>query len=464
MIEINNVSFSYDEQKKTLNNISLTVPCGECILLCGESGCGKTTITKLINGLIPHFTPGNTLTGHVFVNGHAVVDSKMYELARLVGSVFQNPKSQFFNLDSDSEISFGLENEGIPPEEIASRVAQTVGDLNIEHLEHRNVFSMSGGEKQSLAFASVYAMQPNVFVLDEPSANLDINAIESLQYQISQAKNNGHTIIIAEHRLYFLVDLADRIVYLKNGEIARTWSNSEFIKLKEETRISLGLRSIKATELKLLQNSSSDMVNDLSVSGLSYSYRNKEILSGVDFSASYGDVIGIIGYNGVGKSTFCQCICGLLKVKHGIIALDGKRLSRRECRKLCAFVMQDVNHQLFSDSVWDECELSSSEKAPEKIEHILKRFSLLEYRDVHPMALSGGQKQRLAVATAILSDKKILIFDEPTSGLDYRHMMKVSSLFKELGKSGHIILVVSHDNEFLNETCNGIYRLQHTRR
>lgn len=188
MIEIDNVSFSYTKEKNTLEDIDLTIPQGELILLCGESGCGKTTITKFINGLIPHFTAGEQLTGAVRVDGTTVSDTKMYELAKVVGSVFQNPKSQFFNLDSDSEISFGLENEGLPPQEIQMRVTQAVQDLNISH---------------------------RIFVLDEPSANLDAPAIETLRRQIKQVKKNGHTIVIAEHRLYFLADLADRIVYLK---------------------------------------------------------------------------------------------------------------------------------------------------------------------------------------------------------------------------------------------------------
>ena len=245
MIEIDNVSFSYTKEKNTLEDIDLTIPQGELILLCGESGCGKTTITKLINGLIPHFTAGEQLTGAVRVDGTTVSDTKMYELAKVVGSVFQNPKSQFFNLDSDSEISFGLENEGLPPQEIQMRVTQAVQDLNISHLEHRNIFSMSGGEKQSLAFASVYAMQPSVFVLDEPSANLDAPAIETLRRQIKQVKKNGHTIVIAEHRLYFLADLADRIVYLKNGKIEQIWKPKEFLSLSKDRQISLGLRSVE---------------------------------------------------------------------------------------------------------------------------------------------------------------------------------------------------------------------------
>lgn len=318
---------------------------------------------------------------------------------------------------------------------------------------------MSGGEKQALAFASVYAMQPSIFVLDEPSANLDIESIEILRKQIEQVKKNGHTVVIAEHRLYFLADLADRIVYLKNGKIDQVWGSNEFLSLSKEKQVSLGLRSIQATALNLPEDSFSHDNAELLIEGLSYSYKKNKILCDVHFSATYGDIIGIVGRNGVGKSTFCQCLCGLLKKWSGTISFHGKQLSHRKCQKLCAFVMQDVNHQLFSDSVWDECELSAPEETADHIERILEQFDLLEFRDSHPMALSGGQKQRLAIVTAILSRKKVLIFDEPTSGLDYHHMMEVSTIFKELGKMGHIILVVSHDIEFLNETCTRLFHL-----
>ena len=459
MIEINNVNFSYVKSRKVLDHISVKIPKGECVLLCGESGCGKTSMTKVINGLIPHFDKGEVYTGTVQVDGREVAGTLMYELAKIVGSVFQNPKSQFFNLDSDSELSFGLENEGVPPEEIKVRVAGTVQELHIEKLEHRNIFSMSGGEKQALAFSSVYAMQPPIFVLDEPSANLDAAAIEVLRKQIERVKQSGHTVVIAEHRLYFLKDLADRIIYLRQGKIDSVWERGEFLSFTEAQRIALGLRTIRETTLQLPEKSFTDTGTGLIIKGLSYSYKKKEVLRDIDFSASYGDIVGIVGQNGVGKSTFCQCLCGILKKQSGQIILERKVLSSRECRRACALVMQDVNHQLFSDSVWDECELAAPKETCENIEALLKCFDLTEYRDSHPMALSGGQKQRLAVVTAILSNKKILIFDEPTSGLDYRHMMEVSSLFKELGKSGHILLVVSHDTEFLNATCTDIFHL-----
>ncbi len=176
MISIDNVSFGYGEAQETLSQVSAAIAPGECVLLCGASGCGKTTVTKLINGLIPSFTPGCRLEGRVEVDGLDPGTTPMYELARKVGSVFQNPKSQFFNLDTDSELAFGLENEGRPPEEIRRRVADTVEALHLQELQRRSIFSLSGGQKQLLAFGSVYAMGPEVFVLDVQNPERDIHA------------------------------------------------------------------------------------------------------------------------------------------------------------------------------------------------------------------------------------------------------------------------------------------------
>ena len=171
MIQIQDVSFEYEKEQGTLSHIDLNIQQGECVVLTGESGCGKTTVTKLINGLIPHFVEGGTLSGRAIVNDMEVPKTEMYRLAEQVGSVFQNPKSQFFNIDSDSEITFGLENAGVEPKKIKERYEATVSALKIQSLLGRNIFSMSGGEKQSLAFASVYAMNPSIFVLDEPTAS-----------------------------------------------------------------------------------------------------------------------------------------------------------------------------------------------------------------------------------------------------------------------------------------------------
>ena len=460
MISIDNVSFGYGEAQETLSRVSAAIAPGECVLLCGASGCGKTTVTKLLNGLIPAFTPGCRLEGRVEVDGFDPGTTPMYELARKVGSVFQNPKSQFFNLDTDSELAFGLENEGRPPEEIRRRVADTVEALHLQELQRRSIFSLSGGQKQLLAFGSVYAMGPEVFVLDEPTANLDQDAITRLHDQIAGLKRQGRTVVIAEHRLYFLTDLIDRALYLRDGVLERTFTREQFFALTDGEREALGLRTLIPAACTLPPVAPAGVKEGLSVEGLTCAYRKEPaVFQDLSFSARPGEVVAITGPNGVGKTTLSRCLCGLIREQTGQIRLDGRPLNRKERHKAAFCVMQDVNHQLFSDSVWGECRMSAPDAPDSTVEEVLDSLHLLPFRERHPMSLSGGQKQRLAVATALLSEKPILIFDEPTSGLDYARMVEVSGVIRNLARQGRIVLVVTHDQEFLQRACDRVLRL-----
>lgn len=351
MVQIQDVSFEYEKAKGVLSHIDLNIQQGECVVLIGESGCGKTTMTKLINGLIPHFVEGGSLCGTTIVNGMEVPKAEMYRLAEQVGSVFQNPKSQFFNIDSDSEITFGLENAGVEPKKIRERYDATVSALKIQPLLGRNIFSMSAGEKQSLAFASVYAMDPSVFVLDEPTANLDAVAIDILRQQIMKIKKEGRTIIIAEHRLYFLMDLIDRAIFIQNGKIVQAFTKEKFHSLSEKQRVRMGLRSLVLPILDLPHADPPGETDALSIEGLSCSFDKKPVFSNLGFSAKRREVLGIIGHNGAGKTTLTRCLCGLLKELAGTVRLDGKLLNVKQRNKTGFCVMQDVNHQLFSDSV-----------------------------------------------------------------------------------------------------------------
>lgn len=459
MIQIENVSFGYSNENGALHNINLTISKGECILLCGESGCGKTTITKLVNGLIPHFTDKCVLSGKVTVNNVNVAETELYQLAITTGSVFQNPKSQFFNLDTDSELAFGLENEGVAPELIEKNVKAAVSSLKIENLLGRSIFSLSGGEKQILAFGSVLAMNTEILVLDEPTANLDTEGIIKLQDQIRKLKETGHTVIIAEHRLYFLEGLIDRAVFIKNGEIIKIYSGRDFFALSDDERIEMGLRTLKPEFLSLPFAEKTIIGKGLEVENLACRYKHDSyIIENLSFRIDYGEVLAITGCNGTGKTTLIRCLCGLMKEKKGKIYLDGQVVKLRKRRKQSFCVMQDVNHQLFSDSVYGECEQTGKDKK-EEIDRLLEDFDLLDMKERHPMSLSGGQKQRLAIVTAILSEKRILVFDEPTSGLDYRHMCEVSAVIKKLAKAGHIVIVVSHDNEFIMSCCDKVLRI-----
>ena len=460
MISIDRVSFGYGEAQETLSQVSAAIAPGECVLLCGASGCGKTTVTKLINGLIPAFTPGCRLEGRVEVDGLDPGTTPMYELARKVGSVFQNPKSQFFNLDTDSELAFGLENEGRTPEEIRKRVSDTVDALHLQELQARNIFSLSGGQKQLLAFGSVYAMGPEIFVLDEPTANLDQDAIARLHDQIAGLKRQGRTVVIAEHRLYFLTDLIDRALYLRDGVLERTFTRKQFFALTDGEREALGLRTLIPAGCTLPAAAPAGAKEGLSVEGLTCAYRKEPpVFQALSFSARPEEVVAITGPNGVGKTTLSRCLCGLIREQAGQIALNGRPLNRKKRQKAAFYVMQDVNHQLFSDSVWGECRMSAPDVPDSTLKGVLDSLHLLPFRERHPMSLSGGQKQRLAVATALLSEKPILIFDEPTSGLDYARMVEVSGVIRSLAQQGRIVLVVTHDQEFLQRACDRVLRL-----
>lgn len=459
MIDIKNVSFGYTEDKEILKDINFHIKQGKCILLCGRSGCGKTTITKLINGLIPYFAENSFVSGKVQVDNMDTQNTPIYELSKKIGSVFQNPKTQFFNVDSDSELAFGLENEGASYDFIRNRIEEATRSLKIEKLRHRSVFDMSGGEKQSLAFASVYAINPDVYVLDEPSANLDFRAVEVLKKQLENIKAQGKTIVIAEHRIYYLSELIDRVFYVDNGKISFKFKKEEFLAISDENRVKMGLRTVLEEKLIEREKVIYNRTDDLCIESLSCAFNNNLAFKDISFSANKGDIVGIIGHNGAGKTTLVRCISGLIKEVKGKIYFKGKTMNCKKRNKLCYMIMQDVNHQLFSDSVWGECELSMDKTCNKDIENVLKIFSLYDFKDSHPMALSGGQKQRLAVATGVLSNKKVIIFDEPTSGLDYGQMVEVSKMIKKLSKDGHIILIISHDTEFLNLTCTKMFTM-----
>lgn len=449
-----------------LDDVNLAVRRGECVLLCGRSGMGKTTVTKLVNGLIPQFEPGVARTGEVEVCGVDPGTCAMHELARHVGSVFQNPKSQFFNLTSNDELAFGLEAAGVDADVIEERIRATVAALHVEHLLDRGVTQMSGGEKQSLVFASVDVMDPDVYVLDEPTANLDARAIAALHDQIAAILARGKTVIVAEHRLYFVADLIDRAVLVEGGRAVRTFLPDELRALSEEERARLGLRAVDPASAMAVTCPAAPacapqpLARGLSLRGFASLRKKQRVFAPVSFDVPRGAVVGVTGANGVGKSTLVRAMAGLERATEGELCFDGTPLEARARRRRCSLVMQDVNHQLFSDSVRGECELSAGSVDADRVDEVLAALDLEHLEDRHPMALSGGQKQRLAVACALLAGRDVLLLDEPTSGLDFGHMVEVSRLVKGLAERNICIVVVTHDCEFLSRSCDFAYELE----
>ena len=463
MIEIKNVTFHYAGLEQAgLSDINLTVPAGECVLLCGASGCGKTTITRLINGLIPHYYKGE-LTGEVKVNGKEIGQQEMYSLAGLVGSVFQNPRSQFFSVDTDGEITFGLENIGLPKEEILARKEYVLNDLNLRDLMNRSLFDLSGGEKQKIACGSVAALFPEIIILDEPSSNLDWDSIRDLSEMMKIWKQQGKTIIISEHRLWYLKDIIDRAVYLEKGRIIREWNRETFCLLTEEELASYELRPIHLEEKYIREFSDNKERIQAETTGAGNLAVDRRAESGSedtvllrDFYFTYTPKKYLLFKKKLLRRTR---LCGLEKTCIGTVTMGGEVISGKKLRGISYMVMQDVNHQLFTDSVLSEVLLSMEEPDEKKGEKILEGLDLLEYKDKHPMALSGGQKQRVAIASAMAAKADILLFDEPTSGLDYRHMKEVSVLLRRLADMGKTVFVATHDPELCAQCCDRIIRI-----
>ena len=460
MIEIDHVTFSYGEENEDtggVRNINLSIGDGQFVVLCGESGCGKTTITRLLNGLIPHYYEGK-MTGEVWVNGK-VSEQPLYDTAAVVGSVFQNPRSQFFNVDTTSEITFGCENLGQPEKGIRERLTKTVQEFRLEKLMDRNIFHLSGGEKQKIACAGVSIMEPDVLVMDEPSSNLDAASILDLRKTLAFWKSQGKTIIVSEHRLYYLRGLADRFIYLKAGQVDRDYSAAEFEQLTEQQRAGMGLRTFILESLPP-PVPPQQAETKLELHNFCFAYKNEpETLHIKNCQIPTNRIVGIIGNNGAGKSTFSRCFCGLEK-RCGEVNWNGKRYRPKDRLNTCYMVMQEVNHQLFTETVLDEVIISMEVENQKRAEEILDRLDLTALKDKHPMSLSGGQKQRVAIASAIASKRSVLFFDEPTSGLDYRHMKEVANILWQVRDAGITLYVITHDLELILDCCTDIIHFE----
>lgn len=460
IIQISNVSFQYENSEKgALHDVSLTVEPGECILLCGESGCGKTTITRLLNGLIPHFYEG-TLNGMVEVCGLKIQEEELYTIAEKVGSVFQNPRSQFFCLDTTSEVAFGCENMGLPEDEIKQRIAKVTRELKMENLMGRNIFKLSGGEKQRVACASVSAMQPEIFVLDEPTSNMDLDAIEELKKTLLFWKKQGKTIVIAEHRLYWLKYICDRVIYMEEGHIVSDLPMKTFVTFSEDRIKAMGLRGLSLSQPEFPEKPEKSG-KTITFKNYHFNYEKEEVLHMSDVTVPAESIIAVTGHNGAGKSTFLRCLCGLEKKFKGHTVLDDANLSGRQMLKNCYMVMQDVNHQLFCETVEEEIQIGMAEEKADKVSDLLRELDLAGFRERHPMSLSGGQKQRVAIASAVLAEKSVLIFDEPTSGLDYKHMRQTAGLFQRLKERKKTMFIITHDPELIAMCCTHVLHIEH---
>lgn len=461
-IKIRDLTFSYNGNGDQLHQISLDIAAGEIIVMTGPSGSGKSSLTRVINGLIPYFYEGD-LSGEVFVDGKLLNEIPSWERGKIVGNVFQDPRSQFFANEVAGEIAFGCENYGYSHEEIQNNVYRSAEHMNILDILENSLHSLSYGMRQKVAIASAEAIQPEIYVMDEPSANLDIESTYRFADIIRGLKKQGKTIIIAEHRLYYLMGLADRFLCVRNGQIVKEFSAVQMKELSKKEIHTLGLRTPDLNKMEYISHESvaTDEVV-LEVKAVCKCFGTKKVANNLQIQCRRGEIIAIIGPNGTGKSTLRRILAGLLKEDSGEVVLFGKKCKPKERLGKVWYIPQDLDSQLFGEDLLDELTTGSemNKERETKAKEILTALELIPFIKQHPSTLSGGQKQRLALGVALMHDAPIIVLDEPTSGLDGTNMRHVSSMIRKLAKMGRTILVITHDAECALSCCERALRLE----
>ena len=461
MIIIEKASYTYPFQDMpAISDISLSVGKGEVCLVTGASGCGKSTLVRLVNGLCPHFYLGH-LRGHIRIDGKDTTSVSLRDIAAKVGSVFQDPERQFFALNVDDEIAFAHEWREKSSSEIKKTVEQYAAIFGISHLLGASLHGLSEGQKQKVALASVMSLQPNILVLDEPSANMDPESTQELTRLIAEVKAAGITVLIVDHRLYWLKDVADSVVVMEKGKIA---CKGDFSLLNNADLCQqYGLRSPDVIDQRLTLPDCPDE-GKIQVRNLHFGYRHgPEIFKGESFALP-GKVVGIIGENGTGKTTLARILTGLNKMQDGEIRLDGEMLLPKQILQRTSIILQNTDHQLHMNTVIRELAISCGRDALNHADRtfllaFLGAFDLAHLAKRHPQSLSGGEKQRLVIACGMVKEPEILILDEPTSGLDGKNMTRVANMIKKASRNGACVLVITHDLELLSTVCDYALRL-----
>lgn len=456
MIEFD-LNFLYEGAKSpALKNVKGKVDRGKCIVLCGGSGCGKSTLLRCINHLVPQFYEGE-LKGACYIDGRDTSQLSIGEMGGLAASVFQDPRSQFFTINSSTEVAFGMENHCVPQDEMVERTEEAFALFSLERLKNRNVYELSSGEKQLVSILSAWALDTDILLLDEPTANLDYGAICQLRELLMKLKEQGKTMIISEHRLYYLSALADEYWLIEDGKLRGQFTEEEVKTLQREGRAPL--RTFSLQDIVYSANRAAQLSQTaaftFSAEAIRFRYRkNTEILYDISFEASVGEIVGIIGANGSGKTTLGKILAGLLRPYVGNIYVDGKSCNHRELQKKVLFVLQESEFQFYTSSVMNELQYGNKHTPifEEEAERLLKSVGMWECRNRHPFTLSGGQMQKLSLLIAYYSSKQVVILDEPTAGLDAESLQACAELIREMQKN-KLVFVITHDIELIAQVC-----------
>jgi energy-coupling factor transport system ATP-binding protein len=436
---IENLSFQYRSRPVTaIEDISFELHQGEMLLIAGSSGCGKTTLARCINGLIPR-SYGGTRSGKVLLQGKEVGELTLVQVAQVVGTLLQDPERQIVASNVYNEIAFGPENLGLPRAEIIERVDQVMRRLKIEHLRTRDTFTLSGGEKQKVALAGLLVMKPSILLLDEPLASLDpASAHEALTVFRSLA-DEGTTILLVEHRVEDALEARpDRLLYMQDGRLGYLGPITDLppgidhhqVKLPAEwvVRRTRELKeSVKAHGPAQAQTDGKTLVAFENV-GFSYSADLPQVLKNVTLDIRQGDMIAVLGPNGAGKSTLVKHAIGLLRPTSGRVLVNGqdtRHLSVAQVARTLGYVFQSPTHMLFAPTVREELAFGpqnlgySADEIERNVKESLTTVNLNGLEDYPPLGLSFGQQKRTTIASVLAMRSKIMVMDEPTAGQDF---------------------------------------------
>ena len=499
IIEFNDFTFKYRVQAKpTLKNINLTIYEGEKVLIVGPSGSGKSTLAHCINGLTPFYYQG-TSTGSLKVMGKETKDMGIFEMSKMVGTVLQDPDSQFIGLTVAEDIAFKLENDCVPQSKMKAMVEKVSKLVGIEKQLDAAPYSLSGGQKQRVTLAGVTVEDIDILLFDEPLASLDPATGKSAIELIEQIKNETKkTIVIIEHRLEDVLHCdVDRIIVMNEGCIVADMTADELV--ASNILVESGIREplyitalryagvtitedMKAGNIQTLDiskcktnldkwnkdNSSNNEIKEenvlLELKDISFQYeKNKSILKDISFKINKGEMVSIIGKNGAGKSTISKLICGFYKPTSGQILLNNRDIgddSIKERAERIGMVMQNPNQMISKTMIFDEVALGlrfrgiPEEEVKTRVYETLKVCGLYEYRNWPISALSFGQKKRVTIASILVLNPEILILDEPTAGQDFKHYNEIMEFLLELNNKGVTIIMITHDMHLMLEYTN----------
>lgn len=484
LLEVDQLTVTFEEESTpTLDDLSFTVQEGESILLLGPSGSGKSTLTYCLNGLYPKELDGK-MSGSIYFAGSKIEDFKSGKINLEVGTVFQDPETQFCMLTVEDEIAFGLENKKISPDLMESEIDRVLSLVGLQHRKKDQIHTLSGGQKQKLALAAVLALEPRLLILDEPTANLDPAASKDLVETIRQLKEEQEiTLLIIEHNIDYWLPIINRTMLLdQDGSLFFDGDLSEAVNMYDEE---LQQRGIWLPEAALLAKQAQlpkpwPLTIDLLPPDLQFQtktsevlqkkeqiiqvenavFRNKEkvLLDIPALTIKHGEFLAITGKNGSGKTLLSRQITGLLKPTAGDIEVLGKKLRRWKTNELyqqIGYVFQNPEHQFLTDSVWNEIAFGQGVNADE-IQRVLEDIQLAAQADKHPFTLSQGQKRRLSVSTMLVQKPQLLVLDEPTFGQDSHTTEVLMDLIWRHHQRGCTIVMITHDMELVDRFASRV--------